>query len=109
MHSTSRRARVATLIAAGIIGFGGVAAAAEGLDQSIDMEEVSIAIGEPDGSTSGEESTEETTEDETTEETAEDETTEETVEDETTEETAEDETTEESTGDEAVEIASTEE
>ena len=28
MHSTSRRARVATLIAAGIIGFGGVAAAA---------------------------------------------------------------------------------
>jgi hypothetical protein len=67
MHFTSRRARVATLIAAGIIGFGGVAAAGA-VDQAIDMDEFSAAIGEPDGGTSGEESIEETAEDATTEE-----------------------------------------
>ena len=71
MHFTSRRARVATLIAAGIIGFGGVAAAGAA-DQPIDLEKFSAAIGEPDGDTSGEEATEESSEDATTEQATDD-------------------------------------
>ena len=71
MHFTSRRARIATLIAAGVIGFGGVAAAGAA-DQPIDVEKFSAAIGEPDGDTSGKEATEESSEDATTEEATDD-------------------------------------